>query len=571
MRKNLPVNNIEVKVRHDQYLISKTDLKGIIVYANAAFVEISGYTREELIGKPHNLVRHPDMPQEAFQDLWDTLNGGKPWLGLVKNRRKDGAFYWVLANVMPIYEHGKVTGYASVRLKPSAEQIAAAQEFYDDIKTGNTRGHTVKEGRRVRAGWRRALDLTAQPFQNTFVAGMFRMAIAMTTTVAASAWFAVNGGFPPESKWWLVGGLCLMTIANLAYCGHIARSIIKPLNSAAKIARQVAAGNLQIDIDTQQEGEVGTLMFYLDMMRKSLMGIANDVQIGVHATARSAQILYANNTNLSARTEDQAASLQETAASMEELTVTVRQNADNASQARELADASMQTAQRGGDVVSSVVATMQEIHDSSRKIGDIVSLIEAIAFQTNILALNAAVESARAGEAGRGFAVVAGEVRSLAQKSSQAAKEIKTLIDDSVHRMEIGSQQADRAGQTMQEIVESVRRVTDIMGEISTASVEQSCGLDQINQAISQMDGVTHKNATLVHDLGGTVKGLTIDADNLRLAIEVLNTGSGNIEYGGIRHRGEKASGRIAQSPPFRPVSPNPALTINCHPSGAAF
>lgn len=533
MRKNLPVNNSETKLRHDQYLISKTDTKGIVVYANAAFVDISGYTREELIGKPHNLVRHPDMPEEAFQDLWDTLNDGKPWLGLVKNRRKDGGFYWVLANVMPIYEHDKITGYASVRVKPSADQIAAAEEFYEEIKTGNTRGHTVKKGRRVRTGWRRALDLVAQPFHNTFVAGMFRMAAATTATVAASLWFALSGGFPAEYEWWLASGLCLITIANLVYVWRIARRIIKPLDSAAKIARQVAAGNLQIDIDTQQTGEVGTLFFYLDMMRKSLMGIANDVHIGVHATARSAQVLYANNTNLSARTEDQAASLQQTAASMEQLTVTVRQNADNASLARQLADTSMQTAQRGGDVVSGVVVTMQGIHDSSRRISDIVSLIESIAFQTNILALNAAVESARAGQAGHGFAVVAGEVRSLAQKSAQAAKEIKTLINDSVQRMEVGSQQADRAGQTMQEIVDSVRRVTDIMGEISTASVEQSCGLDQINQAISQMDIVTHKNAALVHDLGNTVRGLTIDADNLRLAIEVLNTGTGNIDYAG--------------------------------------
>ncbi|RTZ47588.1 PAS domain S-box protein [Candidimonas sp. SYP-B2681] len=533
MRKNLPINNIETKVRHDQYLISKTDTKGRIVYANAAFVEISGYTREELIGKPHNLVRHPDMPEEAFQDLWDTLHSGKPWLGLVKNRRKDGGFYWVLANVMPIYEHDQITGYASVRVKPSVEQIEAAEDFYDDIRTGNTRGYAVKEGKRVRAGWRRAIDVIGQPFHNTLGAGMFRMAVATTATVAASVWFAVNGGFPPGYQWWGVGALSLITAANLAYGWHIAQRIIKPLDSAAKVARQVAAGNLRIDIDTDQAGEVGTLFFYLDLMRKSLMGIANDVHIGVYATARSAEILDANNTNLSARTEDQAASLQETAASMEELTVTVRQNADNASLARQLADASMETAQRGGAVVSDVVATMQGIHESSRKIGDIVSLIEAIAFQTNILALNAAVESARAGEAGRGFAVVAGEVRSLAQKSAQAAKEIKTLIDESVSRMEVGSQQADRAGQTMQDIVESVRRVTDIMGEISTASVEQSCGLDQINQAISQMDGVTHQNATLVHDLGNTVSGLTVDAETLRLAIEVLNTGTGNIEYKG--------------------------------------
>jgi len=534
MRHTLPVTDTETKVRADQYLISKTDTRGNIVYANAAFVDISGYSRAELIGHPHNIVRHPDMPAEAFKDLWDTLQAERPWLGLVKNRRKDGGYYWVLANVMPIFEHGQVTGYASVRVKPSAAQIEEAQAFYDDINADTTHGYTVREGRRVRSGWRRALDIAAQPFHNTLSAGMFRMAVATTATIAATLWFALNGETYAQHQWWFVGGVGLVTAANLTYGWHIARRIIAPLNGAAKIARQIAAGNLQIAIDTEQPGEVGSLFFYLDMMRKSLMGIANDVHLGVHATARSAEILDVNNTNLSSRTDDQASSLQETAASMEELTVTVRQNADNANLARDLADASMQTAQRGGAVVNDVVITMQGIRDSSRKIGDIVSLIDTIAFQTNILALNAAVEAARAGEAGRGFAVVAGEVRSLAQKSAAAAKDIKILIDDSVNRMQVGAQQADRAGQTMQDIVESVRRVTDIMGEISTASVEQSCGLDQINQAISQMDGVTHQNAGLVQDLGTTVRSLTMDAQTLRLAIEVLNTGSGNIQYTGI-------------------------------------
>ncbi|PLC49584.1 chemotaxis protein [Pollutimonas subterranea] len=533
MQKKLPITAIETKVRPDQYLISKTDIRGNIVYANAAFIEISGYSRAELIGQPHNIVRHPDMPPEAFQDFWATLQAEKPWLGLVKNRRKDGGYYWVLANAMPIFEHGQITGYASVRVKPSASQIEDAQAFYDDINSGNAGGYIVKAGQRVRGGWRSALDIAARPFHNTLSAGMFRMAVATTATIAASLWFAVNGAAYADYQWWVIGGLSLITAANLAYGWHIAQHIITPLNGASKIARQIAAGNLQIEIDTDQPGEVGGLFFYLDMMRKSLMGIANDVHQGVYATSRSAGILDVNNTNLSARTDEQASSLQETAASMEQLTVTVRQNADNANIARDLADTSMQTAQRGGTVVSDVVTTMQGIHDSSRKIGDIVSLIDTIAFQTNILALNAAVEAARAGEAGRGFAVVAGEVRSLAQKSAQAAKEIKTLIDDSVSRMQVGAEQAERAGQTMQDIVESVRRVTDIMGEISTASVEQSCGLDQINQAISQMDGVTHQNAALVQDLGNTVKGLTGDAQTLQLAIEVLNTGSGNIQYAG--------------------------------------
>ncbi|WP_442597298.1 methyl-accepting chemotaxis protein [Parapusillimonas sp. JC17] len=531
MRKNYPVYDVETKLRPDQYLISKTDKKGRITYANPAFIEISGYTREELIGQPHNLIRHPDMPPEAFQDLWDTLHARKPWLGLVKNRRKDGGYYWVLANAAPIYEDGEVTGYASVRIKPTEDQVAAAQEFYEQINAGQARGYTVKAGQRVRTGWRRTVDLLALPFSNTLRAGMLRMATLTTATIAAASWFALTGGMPDAYRWWALGGIAAATIASLAYGWVIAQRVVQPLEGAARIARQIAAGNLLIDIDADQRGEVGNLYFYLDMMRKSLLGIATDVHNGAYATANTAQVLETSNTNLSARTEDQAASLQETAASMEQLTVTVKQNADNANLASQLADASMQTAQRGGAVVHDVVATMHGIHESSRKIGDIVSLIEEIAFQTNILALNAAVESARAGEAGKGFAVVAGEVRSLAQKSSTAAKEIKDLINVSVDRMAIGSEQAARAGKTMEEIVESVRKVTDIMAEISTASAEQSSGLDQINQAIAQMDSVTHQNAALVQDLGHTVRALGDEAENLRLSIAVLNTGKNRLAH----------------------------------------
>lgn len=525
MRKNLPIYDHENKIRPDQYLISRTDLKGRITYANPAFVEVSGFSREELIGKAHNIVRHPDVPPVVFEDLWDTLKAGKAWLGVVKNRRKDGGFYWVLANATPIIQNDQVTGYASVRVMPTQEQIAEASELYTAINAQTNRGYKVLEGRKVRTGWRRVLHAVKVPFAPTLRASMFRQASLFTITIAAATWFAAQGGFTADQRWLGVAGIGLATAAALGYGWIIAKRITHPLRMAANAAQQIAAGNLDIDIDINQSGTVGEMYFSLDLMRKSLQNIAENVQHGIQATTRTAQALERNNNDLAIRTNEQSASLQTTAASMEELTITVQQNTDNAHMARKLADDSMQIAQRGGTVVSDVVNTMQGIHDSSRRIGDIVTLIEEIAFQTNILALNAAVESARAGEAGRGFAVVAGEVRSLAQRSSQAAGEIKTLIDESVGRMATGSQQAADAGRTMQEIVDAVQRVTDIMGEISMASSEQTAGLVQINQAITQIDVATHDNSALVEALGSTAHALSKETSDLNQTIEVLDTG----------------------------------------------
>lgn len=532
MRKNYPITENEVQVRADQYLISKTDLKGRITYANSAFIDISGFSRSELIGKAHNIVRHPDMPSAAFQDLWDTLHAEQAWMGVVKNRRKNGDYYWVYAMAVPVYEGGQVTGYASVRVKPTQEQVSEAEDFYHALNEGTAHGYTVKAGQKTATGWRKALGMLRQPFNRSLRASMFRMSMLSVGATLCASYFALNGGVPDNAKLGLSGALFGVTALMLAYGWIISQRVTRPLNEAALIAQQIAAGNLQIDIDKpqlQEHSEVSQLYFCLDLMRKSLVGIANDARHGIEASINASLELEKNNSHLAARTEDQAASLQETAASMEQLTVTVRQNADNANQANQLANASMEIAQQGGSVVHQVVDTMQEIHDSSRRIGDIVTMIESIAFQTNILALNAAVESARAGEAGRGFAVVAGEVRSLAQKSSQAAGEIKQLIDTSVSQMAKGAEQAANAGNTMEEIVNSVRRVGDIIGEISTASIEQATGLDQINQAMSQMDGVTHQNAVLVHELGHTVRTLAVQAQDLGDAIKVLNTHASNV------------------------------------------
>ncbi|MGE8706381.1 MAG: methyl-accepting chemotaxis protein [Achromobacter sp.] len=525
MRVNLPVTNVETKLREDQYLISRTDTKGRIVYANPAFVDVSGFSRDELIGKAHNIVRHPDMPPEAYADLWETLEAGESWLGVVKNRRKDGGYYWVLANATPIVENGEVVAYSSVRVRPSEEQIEMAEDLYARMREGTAKGVRILRGRPVRAGWRRGLDVLAFPFQPGVRNRMLRHATLSSAIVGAAGAYGLHANWAGLSPWGAAlgcGAIGLGIVAIYAMGWSLSRSLLGPMLDAANMARQVAAGNLTTQIVPDSDDEVGSLKFSLEVMRKSLIGIAQDVYRGIEGTTHAAVHIARGNQELAGRTEGQAASLQQTAASMQQLTSTVRQNADNARQANNLAASSMDVARRGGVAVGQVVNTMHGISDSSRKIADIVTIIEGIAFQTNILALNAAVEAARAGESGKGFAVVAGEVRSLAQKSAQAAKEVKTLIEDSVDRVTEGSAQAEQAGATMQEIVDAVHRVTAIIGEISRASQEQSTGIEQVDTAVSQMDVMTVQNTALVQELGGAVTQLGDQSGALRETIRVF-------------------------------------------------
>ncbi|MDP3192393.1 methyl-accepting chemotaxis protein [Rhodoferax sp.] len=306
----------------------------------------------------------------------------------------------------------------------------------------------------------------------------------------------------------------------------LVRGISRSLAQAVDAANAVAQGDLSHTIQAQGKDEVAQLLTALAAMKHSLVNIVGQVRVGTDTIATASSQIAAGNHDLSSRTEEQASSLEETAASMEQLTSTVKQNADNARQANQLAVSASSVAVRGGSVVSQVVNTMGAINDSSRKIVDIIGVIDGIAFQTNILALNAAVEAARAGEQGRGFAVVAAEVRSLAQRSAAAAKEIKTLIGDSVDKVEEGSQQVAEAGKTMDEIVDSVKRVTDIMAEITTASQEQTAGIEQINQAIAQMDQVTQQNAALVEEAAAAASSLQEQASGLSQVVSVFRLDS---------------------------------------------
>jgi methyl-accepting chemotaxis protein len=716
MKINQPVTDNERQMREGSTLVSKTDVKGRITYCNRDFIEISGFSEEELIGASHNLVRHPDMPPEAFADLWETIQSGKPWTGVVKNRCKNGDFYWVKANVTPLTEKGRVTEYMSVRTPPTREEIDATAELYQKI---NARQASLRPG-----------GLTA--FLARFKSLSIRLLLSSTVFLTVAALIAIGAMVVMEApKEWVLGFLALMGGSTLVFGLALTRYVTKPLAYTRGKLMQIAEGNYFDWIETNRSDEIGSLLnaikstqiklgfdvmdareqaasamrvktaldnvsssvmmadpefniiymnktvqalfknaesdirrdlpdfdasnllgasidqfhknpahqrnmlkalqssfksefevggrtlrvianpvvdeegrrlgtavewtdrtaevaveqeidrivasaregdlseridmegkvgFFaqlggginalIEVVEKAFEDIANAMsdiasgdltkpitseyqgkfdqvkqdingtiahlestlaevrEAGAVITTASAEISAGNN-SLSARTEQQASALQETASSMEQLTSTVKNNADNAQRANELASNAREVAAKGGEVVSQAVQAMDAINGSSRKISEIIGVIDEIAFQTNLLALNASVEAARAGEQGRGFAVVATEVRNLAGRSATAAKEIKELIQDSAQKVNTGAELVNESGDTLNEIVTGVRKVGDIISEIATASQQQSAGIDQINLAVTSMDEVTQQNAALAEQTSAAAASLS--------------------------------------------------------------
>jgi len=360
----------------------------------------------------------------------------------------------------------------------------------------------------------------------------------------------------------LIGSVLVVALACWAAL-LIVRAIVRPLQQAVEQINAIAQGDISRSITVDSTDEFGRLLTALASMQQSLVTLVSTVRQGADGVSTASGEIAQGNLDLSARTESQASALEQTASSMEQLGTTVRQNADNAGQANQLAQNASSVAQQGGQVVEQVVVTMRGISDSSRRIADIISVIDGIAFQTNILALNAAVEAARAGEQGRGFAVVASEVRSLAGRSAAAAKEIKQLIDDSVQRVTAGSQLADRAGSTMQEVVGSIRRVTDIVGEISAASAEQSAGVGQVGEAVTNIDQATQQNAALVEEMSAAASSLNAQAQELVRSVSIFRLSAhdaGALQPANVarapsatRVAATRPVARMRQAPPARP------------------
>ncbi len=517
MRTNLPVTQHEFTIPEGVTLVSTTDLQSRITYCNPAFVAVSGFERDELIGQPHNIVRHPDMPAEAFRDMWSTLATGSPWSALVKNRRKNGDHYWVQANATPVVENGRTVGYMSVRTRPTREQIQEAEALHARMRAERECGRVtlaLQRGRVVRTGIIGRLQALARPTLGKHMAlSCVGLAAAGLVTGELAAPFGVAAH--------LGAGAVLLAVASAAAL-QLRRQMLRPLTQAVDFSNRMAAGDLSARSRSQASGEFGELSKALNQLHVNLQAVVSDVRHEVEGVQVASQQIAAGNQDLSSRTESQASSLEQTAASVEELSSTVQQSANASREASALSQRSASVAREGNDAMARVIHTMDDISRSSSRIGEIIGVIDGIAFQTNILALNAAVEAARAGEQGRGFAVVAGEVRNLAQRTLTASREIKALIDESTDKVATGSQLVHSTGRTMSEVVQSVEQVSGLIADITDATQEQALGLSQINQAVGQLDAVTQQNSAMVEELAAAASSLQAQARVMNDAVRVF-------------------------------------------------
>ena len=513
MRNNQPVSQREYVFDDHATLMSTTDLNSYIRYANDAFIEASGFTPEEVNGQPHNLVRHPDMPPEVFRDMWATLKQGEPWTGLVKNRRKNGDHYWVRANAVPLVREGKVQGYMSVRIKPTPEEINGAETLYRNVREGRAKGVCFHKGLLIGRGWRRIGSLLKTlPLRwriRSPLLALLPLSVAGVWALGLSA--GALGGF--------TAGMALLLL--LANC-WLEQQISRPIERVCRQAVSVATGaSHKVDLMDRVD-EVGMTLRAIGQLGSMFRWLVDDVSGQAINVLSASDAIARGNDDLSRRTEQAAANVQQTAATMNEMAATVKSNTETAGEVNSLSATTSQAAQKGGEVMQEMVSMMAEIADSSKRIANITSVIDGIAFQTNILALNAAVEAARAGEQGKGFAVVAGEVRSLAQRSASAASEIKNLLETSALRVQSGSDHADAAGRTMQDIVSQVQNVTALIAQISAATAEQSIALSEVSIAVEDLDDITHQNAARVQEGAEASGRMACQANRLVEAIGVF-------------------------------------------------
>ena len=502
MRKNLPVTGREYPFPPGMTIVSTTDLKGRITYCNSTFITVSGFTEEELLGQPHNLVRHPDMPREAFRDLWATIKRGEPWTGLVKNRRKDGDHYWVVANVTPLVQNGQVTGYMSVRTEATRAQIVAAEKLYERMRAEDAqkRRSLRLEGGHLSAG----LLGTLGRVRKLGAAG--QIGLGLLAVAAAS----------------VAHPLAAAAVAIVAFAILRARLGL-PLEALIRRGQAVAACDLgQPALAWQRRDELGRLARALDQLQVNVQAVVGDVRREVDSMHGGINTIADATSQLSQRTFTQASSLEETAASIEQITGAIATTSDAATRCATLAQGAVELTADGVARKSSLEGTMDEIASGARQIATASALIDEVARQTNILALNASVEAARAGEHGRGFAVVAAEVRELAQRSASAAREIRASIEASLTNIASGKDIVANMVHTIDATATSVSSTRTLIEQVSSASREQSSGADQINKALLELDTITQENAGMVSEFSENAAALADRSKALVRSVSVF-------------------------------------------------
>ncbi|EBZ8939754.1 PAS domain S-box protein [Salmonella enterica subsp. enterica serovar Napoli] len=502
------VSQLNTPLDDDTTLMSTTDLESYITHANDTFVQVSGYQLNELLAQPHNLVRHPDMPKAAFADMWYTLKQGEPWSGIVKNRRKNGDHYWVRANAVPMIRKGRVTGYMSIRTRATDDEIAAAEPLYQALNEGRC-SKRIHKGLVVRQGLLGKLPAMPVRWRVRSIMGLMAVMLALALAL-----------FGTDASW---QALLLGALAMLAGTALFEWQIVRPIENVATQALKVATGERNSVQHLNRSDELGLTLRAVGQLGLMCRWLINDVSSQVSSVRNGSERLAKGNNDLNEHTRQTVENVQETVTTMNQMAESVKLNSETASAADKLSMAASSAATQGGEAMDTVIKTMDDIAHSTQRIGTITTLINDIAFQTNILALNAAVEAARAGEQGKGFAVVAGEVRHLASRSANAANDIRKLIDASATKVQSGSEQVHAAGRTMDDIVAQVQNVTLLIARISQSTQEQTDGLSSLTRAVDELNRITQKNAALVEESAQVSAMVKHRASRLEDAVTVLH------------------------------------------------